>query len=576
MNPTAAVLLCAVIWLVSSQALAEPATFGKDRPPNILVLMAEDLSARVGAFGDAVARTPNVDALAAEGVRFPNTFTTAGVCAPSRSAFITGVHQISLGAMHMRTSTSPVARYMAVPPAAVKAFPELLRGAGYLTFTDRKLDYQFSGIFAGSGPESIWDVEDPALRLDTGWPGFLAERPAGQPFFGLINFLITHESATFLPEHTTSDGGRQVAARAAAARAQLPERTDPVAVVVPPYYPDEPTVRAHIADHYDNVQLMDGQVGGILRQLAEQGELANTIIVWTTDHGDALPRAKRELFDTGIRVPLIVRWPAPLQPDHFEPGSSDPRLLSFVDLAPTLLAFAGLPRAPYHQGQDRLGEDAAARRYVYASRDRMDEQRDRVRAVRDDRFKYQRYFSPEPGAFHLAYRDQGRIMQSLWRHEAAGTLSESAARWFSPRPAEALYDLQADPWELVNLAEDPAHLPTLTRLRMVYGAWRLKVPDLADEAEAVLAERNWPGGEQPITPSPRIEAQDSGTPGDAQLVVRAEDGASIEINRGSGWVLYDGRPLSPPESDGVLRARAVRYGYALSPEVAFPASAATP
>ncbi len=536
------------------------------RQPNILVLMAEDLSARVGAFGDPIARTPNLDALAAGGVRFPNTFTTAGVCAPSRAAFITGVHQISLGAMHMRTSTSPVARYLAVPAPEVKAFPELLRGAGYLTFTDRKLDYQFSGVFAGSGPETIWDHEEPALALDQHWPEFLAERPDGQPFFGHINFLVTHESATFLPEHTSSEGGRRVASRIAAARAQLPNRTDPEQVTVPPYYPDEAEVRAHIADHYDNVQLMDAQVGGILRMLAEQGEMDNTIIVWTTDHGDALPRAKRELFDSGLKVPLIVRWPAALQPGHLAPGSSDDRLISFVDLAPTLLAFAGLEPQAFHQGRNQLAADAEQRRFIYASRDRMDEQRDRVRAVRDQRFKYLRYFDPgSVGAFHLAYRDQGRIMQSLWRRQEAGTLSPAAAQWFEPRPPEALYDLSSDPWELDNLADDPEHLAALTRMRMAYAQWRLRIADLADEDEAVLAERFWPGGEQPVTPAPQIVAR-----GDGRLTVTAGDGASIEINSGDGWRLYDGGALVAPDPDAVLRTRAVRYGHALSAETVYP------
>ncbi len=546
-------------------------------PPNILVLMAEDLSAHVGAFGDPLARTPNLDSLAASGVRFPNTFTTAGVCAPSRAAFITGVHQISLGAMHMRTSTSPVARYLAVPPAEVKAFPELLRSAGYLTFTDRKIDYQFSGVYAGSGPETIWDEEVPNLRLDQAWPSFLADRPVGQPFFGQINFLVTHESATFLPEDTHSAGSRRVAELRAAERAGLAERTDPAQVIVPPYYPDDPAVRAHIADHYDNVQLMDAQVGGIIRMLEAQGELENTLIVWTTDHGDALPRAKRELFDAGIRVPMIVRWPANRQPPHFEPGSRDDRLISFVDLAPTLLAFAGLPPSPFHQGQDRLSEAAQQRRYVYASRDRMDEQRDRVRAVRDHRFKYLHYYDPgSPGAVHLAYRDQGRIMQRLWHHHESGTLSPAAMQWFAPRPTEVLYDLDADPWELTNLADDPDYLPALTRMRMAYARWRLNIPDLADEDEAAMAERFWPAEQQPRTPAPVVIEQNDGRllaqPGGGENGETGGEGASIEVNTGAGWRIYTGEPLPSPGDRETIRLRAVRYGYALSEEVVYPSA----
>jgi arylsulfatase A-like enzyme len=332
-------------------------------PPNVLVLMAEDLSSRIGAFDDPLARTPNIDRLALEGVRFPNTFTTAGVCAPSRAAFITGMHAISIGAMHMRTSTSPVAPYLTVPPPRIKAFPEL---PGYHTFTDRKLDYQFSGILAGSGPSTIWDAE--------GQGDHLAQVPPDRPFFGLINFLITHESAAFLEASVGTDRGRQTARAAARARANLDRRTPPDRISVPPYYPDLPEVRTHIADHYDNIQLMDAQVGEIIAALAARGQLERTILIWTTDHGDPLPRAKRELYDSGIRVPLIVRWPEAYRPDHLAPGAVDERLISFVDLAPTILRLAGISPPTHLHGRDILDPDVPARRYVYAARDRIDEQ----------------------------------------------------------------------------------------------------------------------------------------------------------------------------------------------------------
>ena len=529
-----------------------------DRPPNILVLMAEDLSHRIGAFGDPVARTPNIDRLAGTGVRFPNTFTTAGVCAPSRAAFITGVHQISLGAQHMRTSSSPVASYLAVPPAEVKAFPELLRRAGYFTFTDVKLDYQFSGVRAHSGPSTIWDVEGPGDHLAA----------APEPFFGLINLLVTHESNAFQPDATTSDFGRATAERAAASRAGLEHRTPPDVVPVPPYFPDTAEVRAHIADHYDNVQLMDALVGAALETLTRRNLLDNTIIIWTTDHGDGLPRAKRELFDSGIRVPMIIRWPAPLTPDHLEAGGMGEQLVSFVDLAPFFLDSAKVTRPEYLHGRNQFVPDQPPRRYVYASRDRVDEQADRVRAVRDARYKYLRYFAPgTPGAVHLAYRDQGRIMQALWSHHAAGTLTSPQITWFEPRPEEALYDLDRDPHELVNLAADPDHQDTLTRLRSAYGAWRLKVTDTSDFPENELAEGFWPGGIQPTTPAPRFEQH-----GENQLQLLVEGNASIEYRYDDEpWRLYS-RPLREPDGRRLV-ARAVRYGYAVSAEVPAPRSA---
>ncbi len=532
-------------------------------PPNVLVLMAEDLSSRIGAFDDPLARTPNIDRLALEGVRFPNTFTTAGVCAPSRAAFITGMHAISIGAMHMRTSTSPVAPYLTVPPPRIKAFPELLRAAGYHTFTDRKLDYQFSGILAGSGPSTIWDAE--------GQGDHLARVPPDRPFFGLINFLITHESAAFLEASVGTDRGRQTARAAARARANLDRRTPPDRISVPPYYPDLPEVRAHIADHYDNIQLMDAQVGEIIAALAARGQLERTILIWTTDHGDPLPRAKRELYDSGIRVPLIVRWPEAYRPDHLAPGAVDERLISFVDLAPTILRLAGISPPTHLHGRDILDPDVPARRYVYAARDRIDEQPDRVRAVRDHRFKYLRFFRPgTPGAVHLDYRDQGRIMRALWEQQSRGMLNAAQAGWFLPRPEEALFDLSQDPHELHNLAQNPVHAQALTRMRSAYAAWRLRVADLGALSEATLAERFWPGGRQPLTSAPTIRPHPSG-----HIELHAEPGASIEYRLNEGpWQIYSGNPVTPTHT--VLRARAVRYGYALSAEVSFPVMAMPP
>ena len=184
------VIAASTLWLFSlPAAIADPTLQDRSQRPNVLVFMTEDMSARVGAFGDAVASTPNLDSLAENGVRFPNTFTTAGVCAPSRAAHITGMYQIAIGAHHMRTSWYKESPYRAVPPPAVKAYPELLRHAGYYTFTNRKLDYQFSSYGVGSGPFTIWDHEG----AEPDWSG----RQPGQPFYGLVNIPVTHESQMF-------------------------------------------------------------------------------------------------------------------------------------------------------------------------------------------------------------------------------------------------------------------------------------------------------------------------------------------------------------------------------------------
>ena len=272
-------------------------------PPNILLLVAEDLSTRIGAYGDKVARTPNLDALAKRSVRFTQVFTTAGVCAPSRAALVMGQHQISFGAQHMRTSTGPHGLYYAQPDAHLKAFPELLRAAGYFTFTDGKLDYQFSGIGAGSGPFTLWDEE--------GEEAHWRNREPGQPFFGLINFLETHESGLMRMDVEPHSESHRATQRMRISRGLVAKAvTDPADVNVPPYYPDIPEVRADIARHYDNIHAMDARVGKILSTLEQDGLSERTIVIWTTDHGDGLPRAKREIFDTGIHVPMLVHVPS--------------------------------------------------------------------------------------------------------------------------------------------------------------------------------------------------------------------------------------------------------------------------
>ena len=259
-------------------------------PPNIVLIVAEDLSPRVGAFGDAVAQTPNIDALASDGVRFTQVFSASGVCAPNRSALITGVYPQSLGTQHMRTTNRD---YEAVPPAAVKAFPELLRQAGYATANTAKTDYQFGEPF------TIWDVNEGNFAL----PPDLAvwrQLPAGKPFFAMINLMSTHESRLATLE-TEGQGafGSVIKALALAREATVNEVTDPADVTVPAYYPDTPQVRESIAQHYDNIHYMDEQVGEVVANLQGDGLLGSTVVIWTTDHGDGLPRAKRAVYDSG-------------------------------------------------------------------------------------------------------------------------------------------------------------------------------------------------------------------------------------------------------------------------------------
>ncbi|MEH6558162.1 MAG: sulfatase [Oceanicoccus sp.] len=511
---------------------------GDDRP-NILLLMAEDMSSRVNAFGDAVALTPNLDRLAENGVRYSNVYTTSGVCAPSRAAHITGVHQIAIGAQHMRSGRLKSQPYRAVPAPEIKAYPELLRHAGYYTFTNQKLDYQFSGIFAGSGPFTIWDYE--GSKPD--WN----RREDGQPFYGLINLLVTHESQLFEKsvERNRIGGLQQV--------------TDAGQVSVPPYYPDTAVVRAAIAQQYDNIHAMDKQVGDLLAKLSADGLADNTIVIWTTDHGDGLPRAKREIYDSGIKVPAIVYWPERLRPLSLPKGSVDQRLISFVDFAPSILKLLGIAVPDYIQGVPSLFDQTVTRDYVYASKDRMDEFPFRERAIRGPRYKYiDNYREGVAGARHLAYRDQLAIMQELWSFFESGKLNEQQAYWFKPRPRLEFYDLATDPHEIHNLADDPEFAVKMNRFREVLNDRLALIGDLSEMAESEMAEQFWPEGKQPKTAVPVIHSAGE----HAVKLVPSEPHTSIgyRINDGDWKAYLPNSRLEVPQSS-LLSVKAVRYGW---------------
>ena len=533
--------------------LAVQASASAPPRPNILLLMAEDMSSRVGAFGDMVAVTPNLDALATEGVRYTNTFTTAGVCAPSRAAHILGMHQISTGTQHMRTSTRPEGSYFAVPPAQVKAYPELLRAAGYYTYTGRKLDYQFSGVYNGSGPFTIWDAEG-----NVDWRG----REASQPFFGFQSFMVSHESGIFTPIGSMPNSVTHFMLQALRWWTIDDVHTgvvSPGSVVLPPYYPDTPTVRRDIARHYDNIAHMDREVGAILDQLEADGLADSTIVIWTTDHGDGLPRAKRELYDSGIKVPMIIRWPEAYRPQGISPGQLDKRLISFIDFAPTILKLAGVALPDYLQGQDFASQEISPRRYIYASRDRIDEIPDRQRAVRDDHFKYIRSWYPQqPEGHELAFRDNIDMVREMRQLYKDGKLNEAQRLWFEAPGEERLFDLERDPFELADVSDDPNYRQDLVRLRNALETRLAEIGVRGEEPESTMVEGFSPGGERPVTSLPTAIIADG-----VMHVEAVTEGSSIGYRLDGGhWQLYTD-PVAVPRVEHI-EVKAVRYGWEAS------------
>lgn len=432
--------------------------------PHILWITIEDLSPAWGCYGDPDARTPNLDAFAREAVRYTHAFASAPVCSPARSSLITGMWAPSLGTSQMRSS-------FPLPPE-VKGFPSCLREAGYYTTNRVKTDYNTSD--ERRLIEESWDESSSAAHWRSG------NRAPDQPFFAVFNHMVTHQSRTMV--WSEDDFVREV-------QSKLPPelRHDPDTLRVPPYYPDTPRVRRELARFHDCVSALDLEVGELLRQLEEDGLAEDTLVFIFSDHGSGMPRHKRLLHDSGMRVPLLVRFPEKYR--HLAPaapGGTVDRLVTFVDFAPTVLSLAGLPKPEGLQGDIFLGPEASAPpEFVYGFRDRIDEVFDLSRSVRSPRYLYIRNHLPHLSwAQRSVYSDEGAIQQELFRYAAENPdrLSKAQAAYLSPtRPVEEFYDVEADPENLVNLLEgelSEAQQEALDIHRRAYVEKRREILDL--------------------------------------------------------------------------------------------------
>ena len=534
--------------------------------PNILWLVCEDMSAYIPPFGDSTVQTPNLSRLAEEGVRYTNFYSISGVCAPSRFAIATGMYPSSVGAHHMRTYGNPdymdsigLIPYEAVLPPNARMMSEVLRQHGYYCTNNDKTDYQFRH------PVTAWDESSPYAH----WNG----RAPDQPFFAVYNFGVTHESQVFWPTGIRNLRFRDFP----------PQRPDTILpwsvqidsadwkllvdpdldVPVPPYLPDTEPVKNDIRRVYSNIVEMDRQVGNILIELERDGLLENTIIFWYTDHGGPLPRQKRLLYDSGIRVPMIIRFPG-----SWNAGETDDQLISFVDLAPTVFSLAGIQPPEYLQGQSFLGayDSDESRSYIHAAADRFDMRYDMIRAVRDKRFKYLRNFYPERGYYlDIQYRENMVTMQELLRLRDEGKLNEFQAQWFrTSKPEEELFDTETDPHELNNLAQDPRYQDKLIELREECDRWMKEIQDKGLIPENELITILWPGWTQPETAPPSITNEDEfitiscDTPG-ASIGYRIEGAAE-------SWSVYAGS-FQLATGSYSLEVTAHRIGYKPSPIV---------
>ncbi len=530
--------LVAGAWFLGSLMIPGALPAQTDQRPNILWISCEDISPNLGCYGDPWASTPNLDRLAAQGVRFTRAFTPSAVCAVVRCGIITGVYSCSIGGHHMRNRI--------IPPPHIKCFTEYLRAAGYWCTNRSKTDYQFES------PLTAWDRNGP--RHDD-W----RSRPPGKPFFCVINLTISHESQA----RHSEEFHRRLRQRL---RPEQIHREEDAGRYLPPYIPNTPEARRNWAYYYDNISEMDRQVGEILRRLEEDGLAENTIVVFWSDHGQGLPRGKRWLYDSGTHIPLIVRWPGKIPP-----GSVRHDLVSVLDLAPTMLALAGLEVPEYMHGRVFLGPRTEPEpEYLFFHRDRMDETFDKIRAVRDRRFLYIRNLEPyRPYSQPIQYMDLMPAMQQWRRLASLGHLRGPQRLWFAPtKPVEELYDTQADPHNIHNLAHDPRYAQVLQRMRQALEQWQEEIGDLGMLPEPVMMHRMKPLGRIPRTAAPVAQTSPA-TDGKVQVQLSCPtEGASIAwrvAGRDGSWHLYTKPVLVEPGA--VVEALACRLGYFDSPVI---------
>jgi arylsulfatase A-like enzyme len=435
--------LATKIGLASAAAFAFswPAEAQNNEKPNILWITSEDNSARhMGCYGNEQATTPNIDELSEEGVTYNNAFANAPVCAPARFTIISGMYASNPGTQHMRSNNKI--------PNSFRFFPEYLREAGYYTTNNSKEDYNLDRDQWNKNVEEAWNESSGSAHYKN--------RKEGQPFFAVFNTTLSHEHK--IHYHLQQENFEH----------------DPNNLDIAPYHPDVPEMRKNYAQYYDYISRMDQRVGEILDELEERGLAKNTIVFYYGDHGGVLPRSKRFVFESGTRVPMIVRFPEKYE--HLapgEPGSRKNRLVSFVDLAPTVLSLAGVDIPENMQGHAFLGNQKTEDpEYVHFFRGRMDERYDMMRSVRTENYRYIRNYMP--------HRIYGQHLWYLWRSTATRVWQEAyrngetnaiQSRFWETKPTEELYHVKEDPHNVNNLANDPEYQDVLKRMRKETQRW---------------------------------------------------------------------------------------------------------
>ncbi|WP_395749562.1 sulfatase [Prosthecobacter sp.] len=442
------------------------------RNPNILWLVGENLSHDLGCYGAKNVHTPNLDRLAKEGVRFTNVFSTNPACAPSRSAFMLGMYQTTTDTHHMRSHRTDDFKL----PPGVRPMTHRLQDAGYTTTNLKTIE----GKPVGTGKLDLNFVNEGPIYQTDGWSALKAK----QPFFAQIN---SHEV-----EYDIYD--RQSAKKARVewvGEREHVKHATPENVTIPPYYPDHPLVREEWARYLNSVSGMDVRIGWVLEQLRKDGLEDDTIVVFFADNGRLEPRGIHWCYDSGLRVPLIIRWPKNYPaPEGCAAGSVNERIVSLIDVTATTLDFAGIAKPRLMQGRVIVGPHAEApRTYAFSARDRIDETVQRIRSVHDARFHYIRTYTKGPTFASLnRYKEKCFPILPLMREmQARGELKGPPLQLMQRSgPCEELYDTQADRDEIFNLADSTQaeHREALQRLRAALDTWIIETGDLGAMPEA--------------------------------------------------------------------------------------------
>lgn len=435
------------------------------RRPNILWLVGENISHDLGCYGATQVHTPNLDRLAAEGMRYTHVFATNPACAPSRSAFMVGMYQTSTDTHHMRSHREDGFRL----PPGVRPITHRLQDAGYFTANVKRIGTHE----VGTGKLDLNFVNEGPIYQSDDW----SQLKARQPFFAQIN---SHELEYDIYDRQSAKKARvEWVGERQHVRHATPENVRP-----PPYYPDHPIVREEWARFLNSVSGMDVRIGWVLEKLRAEGLEDDTIIVFFADNGQLEPRGIHWCYDNGLRVPLIIKWPKNFPaPAGYRRGAVDDQIVSLIDLTATTLGFAGVGRPPLMQGRVFLGEARGEpRQFAFAARDRIDETEQRIRSVHEQRYHYIRTYTQGPTFASLnRYKEKCFLIMPLLRElQRKGALEgPSADLMRRTGPCEELYDTRADPHEIRNLIDSnqPEHRTALARLRAALDTWVVETGD---------------------------------------------------------------------------------------------------